>query len=110
MTFLIIFLLILAAVFLFWGTFIEPRMIRVEKLNLEIKNLPSSFHNARIIQLSDIHSKRFGKREEKIIKAVNKINPDFVFITGDFLSWGFFGRGINSSSFIKIHPILYQLS
>ena len=84
----IIFLLGLIPVFgclcLGWAYFIEPNIIKIEKVPLTFDNLSVSL---RIVHLSDFHTHRFGKREERVLKIVNKIDPDFIFITGDIVDW-----------------------
>ena len=49
----------------------------------ESERVPESFDGARIVQLSDIHCKNFGKNNEDLIRTVNELNPDIIFITGD---------------------------
>lgn len=70
-----------------WSFFIEPYIIKVERVSFEIKNLPSSFEKIKIVHLSDFHSRNFGKREQKLLKIVDELNPDFIFITGDIVDW-----------------------
>jgi len=83
--FLIIAFLI-STISLFWYSFIfEPNNIQVEKINIEIENLPKEFEGAKIVHLTDFHSKNFGEREKRVLKIVKDLNPDFVFITGDFV-------------------------
>lgn len=84
MIFSLLFLLTLA---LIWGFFIEPNIIKIERIELEINNLPSSFKGNKIIHISDLHSNNFGDREKKVLDNLKQLNPDFVFITGDFISW-----------------------
>jgi len=81
------FLIVLMILVGFWGFFIEPRMIKVEKISLGIENLPSSFKNVKILQLSDFHSKNFGEKERKVLKLAAELKPDFIFITGDIVDW-----------------------
>lgn len=76
--------LILAGI---WGVFIEPNHIKVEKLSLEIKDLPPSFENLKILHLSDFHSRGFGQKEKKILEILSQLSPDFIFITGDIVDW-----------------------
>ena len=76
--------LILAGV---WGFFIEPNMITIERVSLQIKDLPSSFENIKILHLTDLHFKKWGKKEEKVLKLVSELKPDFIFITGDLIDW-----------------------
>lgn len=39
----------------------------------------------RILHLSDLHNKSFGKNQEKIIKKINEIKPDLIVFTGDLV-------------------------
>jgi len=71
---------------LLWYSFIfEPNDIQVERISIEIKNLPESFNDVKIVHLTDFHSYNFGEREKRILEILEKINPDFIFITGDFI-------------------------
>lgn len=69
-----------------WYSFLfEPNNIQVEEISIEIENLPDAFANATIVHLTDFHSFGFGEREKKVLEIADQINPDFVFITGDFI-------------------------
>lgn len=84
----IIFGILIIFIFLgFWIFLVEPNNIKIENIKIEIKRLPPSFQGARIIHFSDIHSKNFGERENEILEILKKLNPDFIFITGDFVDW-----------------------
>ena len=37
----------------------------------------------RVVQVSDLHDRRFGKEQKKLLKAIRETKPDFVVITGD---------------------------
>lgn len=63
----------------------EPNNIQIERQVLAIENLPSSFEGVKIVQFSDFHSWWFGKREQRVLVMLEKLNPDFIFITGDFV-------------------------
>jgi uncharacterized protein len=43
--------------------------------------------DARIVQISDLHIDRVGPREHKLIALIKQIDPDILFITGDFISY-----------------------
>lgn len=62
-------------------------MIKVKKISIKIKNLPSSFDGVKIAHLTDFHSRRFGKKEKRVLEILDEIKPDFVVITGDFVDW-----------------------
>jgi predicted MPP superfamily phosphohydrolase len=57
----------------------------VEKIDIEIENLHEDFNGTKIVHLTDFHSFGFNEREKRVIEIVREINPDFVFITGDFV-------------------------
>jgi len=80
-----------------WSFFVEPKIIKIEEVSIEIKNLPSSFKEIKIVHLSDFHSKNFGEREKKVLENLKQLNPDFIFITGDFVEWT--TRDLNSCQY-----------
>lgn len=45
--------------------------------------VPESFDEYRIVQLSDIHCKSFGKDNQKLIDQIKQLEPDLILITGD---------------------------
>jgi len=55
-----------------------------ESKNNYIKN--SKFNEKVIVQISDLHNESYGKNNKDLIKAVNKLNPDYIFLTGDLVS------------------------
>lgn len=58
-------------------------------IDLSIKNLPASFHELKIVQISDIHSGSFT-RPDLVQRGVNMIleeKPDLVFFTGDLVNF-----------------------
>jgi len=67
--------------------FITPNLIKVERLSLQINNLPPSFEGTKILHLTDFHSKKFGRKEKNVLKLVSELKPDFIFITGDVIDW-----------------------
>ena len=72
----------------FWGHrafLFEPNNIQTEKINIEMANLPESFDGVKIVHLTDFHSHGFNKREKMVLEMVAELDPDFVFITGDFV-------------------------
>lgn len=42
----------------------------------------------RIVLLSDLHEKTYGKRNSRLIKAVEKVKPDCIIMAGDMISAG----------------------
>ena len=54
----------------------------VTRYTVESGKLTSSF---RIVHLSDLHAKRFGKKNCRLVKAVKKLKPDIICFTGDII-------------------------
>ena len=65
----------------------EP--IRVEEIAIAISNLPSQLSGTKIVQLSDLHYDGMRLTPEILHRAIalsNAVDPDLVFITGDFVT------------------------
>ena len=64
-----------------WNAF-HPR---IKKLEVQLENLPHQWKNKTIIHLSDIHLGHFygTKFLNKLVRNVNTLNPEIIFITGD---------------------------
>lgn len=39
------------------------------------------------MQISDLHLNSIGNREKKVLSLVHMIQPDFIFLPGDYLQW-----------------------
>ena len=61
-------------------------MLSVSRYDISGKKLPPSFDGYKIIHLSDLHSKSFGKNNERLLRRVKKENPDAVCVTGDMVN------------------------
>ncbi|MCP4177023.1 MAG: metallophosphoesterase [bacterium] len=71
-----------------WGMFHERYNFTVSKIKAPFKNLPKSFKNFKIVQISDLHLGNFGGADKfsEAVKLINKQNPDIVVITGDIVN------------------------
>jgi len=49
------------------------------------KKLPPAFKNYKILQISDLHNKEFGKDQKTLVNHTKEINPDLIVITGDLI-------------------------
>lgn len=57
--------------------------LQTEAFSYASSRLPEGFDGCTIVQLSDLHGAEFGEDNEKLIAAVSKQKPDFIFLTGD---------------------------
>jgi predicted MPP superfamily phosphohydrolase len=69
---------------------IERHALDTVETTVRIRRLPSSFHGFRIAQISDIHLDEFTEPLflSHVVNRLNKLNPDIVLITGDFITRG----------------------
>lgn len=67
--------------------FLNREINSLETTSYEIKNkkIPKEFNNFKIVQVSDLHNKTFGKNNEKLLKKIHEEEPDIVVITGDLV-------------------------
>jgi len=79
--FTILILLVLIVIGLIWGT----NSIVVTKIQYTNSKIPSEFNGYKILQISDLHNKEFGKNQSKLVEKVKECNPDIIVITGDLI-------------------------
>ena len=80
-----IFIIVTTAI-LIYAFLIEPYLLSVTHLNLYFNDLPLSFENIKIAQISDIHFTRFIRLHYKVLDTLVKEKPDITVITGDFVN------------------------
>lgn len=58
---------------------------RIKLVNqvVTIDKLPESFQDFKILVLSDLHGKRFGEQQQKLIGVIKNLDFDVVYIAGD---------------------------
>ena len=72
-----------------FGIFGTRYHYKVEKLSIEIPDLPQSFVGTRLIQISDIHLGSFDYSYHQLTPAIaliNKLKPDYILFTGDLVN------------------------
>ncbi len=62
----------------------------VERRSISVEHLPEAFAGFRIAQLSDIHFAEYTEPAfvSRAVDRVNRLRPDMVVLTGDFVSMG----------------------
>jgi hypothetical protein len=82
-----IFLFALAAL-LFWipvELHLSNNAPRTEYVTVRSSRLPEAFDGFRILHLSDLHEKVFGKDNETLLKMARDAKPDVIAVTGDLI-------------------------
>lgn len=69
-----------------YGVMVAPQRLHVESICLPIRDLPAEFDGFRIAHMSDLHYGPFVAQPylEYAIQVVSNLEPDFVFLTGDY--------------------------
>lgn len=80
-------ILSIITLFVIYGLFIEPRILLVNEVKLESKDIPNSFDGIKIVHFSDLH---YGNtininNIDKVITKINSLKPDIVIFTGDLI-------------------------
>lgn len=80
-------LLIAAAVLILGAGFVwtQQNLIQTEVIDVDAEGLPDAFDGLRIAVVSDVHGKQFGSGNAELIRAVEKLKPDLIAITGDLV-------------------------
>jgi predicted MPP superfamily phosphohydrolase len=74
--------------FALYGGEIARHWLEVTSRDVVIPGLPAAFDGFRIAQISDIHMHEFTEAffVRDVVNRVNSLNPDAVFLTGDFVT------------------------
>lgn len=70
-----------------YGIFIEPYQVEIHHVRIENARLAKVLEGKIVVHLSDLHISTIGKKEQKVLKILEEIQPDFVFLTGDYTRW-----------------------
>ncbi|MDY6853876.1 MAG: metallophosphoesterase family protein [Thermodesulfobacteriota bacterium] len=78
-------LVVFTILLIIYSSLIEPNIISVNSVSIANDKLFALFNDKKLVQISDLHITSIGHLENKLVKKLNSINPDILFITGDFL-------------------------
>ena len=69
-------LIVLFGIYLYWGN----SSIETDEATFTSGALPAGFDGCRIVHLSDLHGKYFGKDNERLYRAVKAAQPEYIFV------------------------------
>lgn len=72
-----------AAVFVFCGW--QNNMLTISRYSYVSAEISEEFDGFKIVQISDLHNKRFGKNQRRLLKKTADLEPDIIVITGDIV-------------------------
>lgn len=91
----------MASLLFVWAVFIEPYMLKINYLNLNLKELKG----LKIVFVGDFHIKTYQhKRLVQVVDKINDLHPDLILCAGDFVN------GKNKKYSLPIEEIATELS
>ncbi|EEL70698.1 MULTISPECIES: metallophosphoesterase [Bacillus] len=103
---LIIGILVGISIFLY----LQNNLISITEVKITSSKIPSSFKGYKILQISDLHNKKFGDNQDVLIKKVKNSNPDIIVITGDLIDSKSYDAEISLQvirELVKEYPIYF---
>lgn len=79
---ILLIVILLAVAFLAVGIIDGNRFVTVRETFV----LPNLSKECRFVLISDLHNKVYGDRNDRVINAIHKINPDFIVLAGDLVT------------------------
>lgn len=79
--------ILLIASLILYSSVIEPNEVEIHHVRLQDNRLARVLDGRVIVQLSDLHISYLGDRERKILEILDKLRPDIIFLTGDYVAW-----------------------
>ena len=77
-----------ASALVFYSTWVEPHKIHVTYQNIFTPRLPNDL-GLRILHLGDLHLEHPTRREEQLQTEIERLKPDLILFSGDFLNLSF---------------------
>jgi len=63
----------------------ENNAITTTQIQYVNPKIPEEFNGYRIVHISDLHNKLFGKAQERLLEKIRAVSPDIIVITGDLI-------------------------
>ena len=80
-----LFITIVIIAIIFLAVLLGNNRLSVSEYRISISGLPKEFDGFTVVQISDLHNKRFGGNQARIMRRIHTIDPDICAITGDFV-------------------------
>lgn len=78
----VIFAFIIILLLLYLGN----NWLQVTHCQVNVKGLPQSFAGFRIVLLSDLHAKEFGRENKRLAAVIDREKPDLIIAAGDLIN------------------------
>jgi uncharacterized protein len=78
---LCIVLVVLIIIFLYW----QDNGVKATGYAYLYKKIPPAFDGFKIVHISDLHNKKFGSGQRRLVEVVQNAAPDMIVISGDLI-------------------------
>lgn len=105
---ILITIFVVVAIILVWIMLYDSSRFVVQRFQVSDKRIKK---HSRAVVLADLHNKRYGRDNEKLIKAIREQKPDFIFVAGD-IPTAKPGRSLEPAlqfleALVKEYPVYY---
>ncbi len=109
------FLIIILLLLFLYSRYLNPSGLTIKETAIYDKSIPESYNGLKIVQFSDLHYGRTTDETKlnKVVKEINKLNPDIVIFTGDIFDYENISdktQNIINKAFSKINAKLYKFA
>ena len=70
---------------LIW-TLIEQKLLITNRYQIKSRELPKEWDGTKVVVLADLHNCSFGKNNERLVKKIDKLAPDYILVVGDMIN------------------------
>jgi predicted MPP superfamily phosphohydrolase len=97
--------IVIIAVLLRFFVYFQNNVLVFSKYVLETKKISEEFNNYKVIQLSDLHSKEFGKNQDRLVSKIIELKPNMITFTGDLVDSTKYNEEISITLMEKLREI-----
>lgn len=65
---------------------IEQKLLMITKHTISSNKLPKQIGEIGFVLLADLHNRTFGKNNNRLIRKIDELSPDFIIIAGDMIN------------------------
>ncbi len=93
-----------------WFCLTQNLHLTVSQYDYSCADVPAELDGYKIVQISDLHNQFYGPHEQILVKKIESLEPDIIFVTGDVVDSTFTNYDRAYEFFegaIKIAPVFY---
>ena len=103
---IVVVIIAIISIFCLW----QNNAITTTEINYCNNKIPDGFNGYRIVHISDLHNKKFGKNQERLLREIRAVSPDIIVVTGDLIDrrkYDLDTAMVFINGVVKIAPVYY---